>query len=84
MLFSLLFSIGADRYNVARELSFKIGWRYIAAEKQSTYMNSNSKVDLVVILSVFLLNDYMGSDHFREVIHDQSSNDLVADILRFF
>jgi hypothetical protein len=47
-------------------------------------MNGDSEVDLAVILSVLLMNDYMGSDHFREVIHDQPGNDFVTDILHFF
>ena len=84
MLLSLSFSIGADRYDVSRELSFKIRWRYIAADKQSADMDGDSKVYLVVILSVFLMNDYMGSNQFIEVVHDQSGNYFVADILRFF
>ena len=70
MLLSLSFSIGADRYDVPRELGFKIGWRYIAADKQSADMDGDSKVYLVVILSVFLMNDYMGSNQFIEVVHE--------------
>ena len=84
MLLSLSFSIGADRYDVSRELGFKIWWRYIAADKQSADMNSDSKVYLVVILSVLLMNDDMRCDHFGEVVLDQSGNHFVADILRFF
>ena len=84
MLLPLSLPIGADRHDVPRELSFKIRWGYIAAEKQSADMNSDSKVYLVVILSVLFLDDYMGSNHFREVIHDQPGNDFVTDILHFF
>ena len=81
---SLSFSIGADRYDVPRELGFKIGWRYIAADKQSADMDSDSKVYLVVMLSVLLMNDYMGSNQFREVVHDQAGDNFVEDILHFF
>ena len=84
MLLSLSFSIGADRYDVPRELGFKIGWRYIAVDKQSADMDSDSKVYLVVMLSVLLMNDYMGSNQFREVVHDQAGDNFVADILHFF
>ena len=84
MLISLSFSIGADRYDVPRELGFKIGWRYIAADKQSADMDSDSKVYLVVMLSVLLMNDYVGSNQFREVVHDQAGDNFVADILHFF
>ena len=84
MLLPLSLPIGADRHDVPRELSFKIRWGYIAAEKQSADMNSDSKVYLVVILSVLLMNDDMRCDHFVEVVHDQSGNHFVADILRFF
>ncbi len=84
MLLSLSFSIGADRYDVPRELGFKIGWRYIASDKQSANMDSDSKVYLVAMLSVLLMNDYMGSNQFREVVHDQAGDNFVADILHFF
>ncbi len=84
MLLSLSFSIGADRYDVSRELGFKIWWRYIAADKQSADMDSDSKVYLVVMLSVLLMNDYMGSNQFREVVHDQAGDNFVEDILHFF
>ena len=84
MLLSLSFSIGADRYDVPRELGFKIGWRYIASDKQSANMDSDSKVYLVAMLSVLLMNDYMGSNQFREVVHDQAGDNFVEDILHFF
>ena len=84
MFLSLSFSIGADRYDVPRELGFKIGWRYIASDKQSANMDSDSKVYLVAMLSVLLMNDYMGSNQFREVVHDQAGDNFVADILHFF
>ena len=47
-------------------------------------MNSDSKVYLVVILFVLLMNDYMGSNQFREVVHDQAGDNFVEDILHFF
>ena len=86
MLLSLSFSIGADRYDVSRELGFKIWWRYIATNKHAADMYRNSKVDSIVILSLFvlLMNDYMGSNQFREVVHDQAGDNFVEDILHFF
>lgn len=84
MFFSLSFSIGTDRHDVPRELSFKIRWRYIATDKHAADMYCNSKVYSIVILSFFFLDDDMGSDHFRNVVHDQSRDYFVADILRFF
>ena len=84
MLLSLSFSIGADRYDVPRELSFKIRWRYVATNKHAADMYCNSKVDSIAILSLFLPDDDIGSDHFGDVVHDQSCNYFVADILRFF
>ena len=84
MLLSLSFSIGADRYDVPRELSFKIRWRYIATNKHAADMYRNSKVDSIVILSLFLLDDDMGSDHFGDIVHDQACDYFVADILCFF
>ena len=45
-------------------------------------MDSSREIDLVVKLSVLLWNDDMGSDQFKEVVHDQLRDDFMADILR--
>ena len=47
-------------------------------------MNSDRKVGSVGVFSVKLLNDYMGSNQFRKVVHSKSGENLLENVLRLF
>ena len=49
----------ADRYDVAFNQGFDLGWRYSSPEELSANMYSCGKVCLVNMFSAFFLNDYV-------------------------
>ena len=84
MSFPLSFPPWPDGNDRSGKMGFKIRRRDIPPEKHPADMDSSREIDLVVKLSVLLWNDDMGSDQFKEVVHDQLRDDFMADILRLF
>ena len=77
-------SAGSDRGNTPRNKSFHIRWRYISKEELSANMYSDRKVCLVGILGVGFRNDYVGGNHFSEVVHDETGKHFLVDVLHLF
>ncbi|MNI55886.1 hypothetical protein D3C73_1108630 [compost metagenome] len=49
----------------------------------STNVNGNREVDLVLVLFIQLRNDYVRGNHFSEIVHDHSCENLLDDGLLF-
>ena len=47
-------------------------------------MYSDRKVHLVGVLSVFLENDCVRSNQFKEVVHDKPGKDFLVNVLHLF
>lgn len=47
-------------------------------------MDGDGKVDLVEVFCVKPGNDYVEGNHFTEVIHDDSCEDFLNNVLHFF
>ena len=57
--------------------------KILQKEKISADMYRGWKINLVVMFSFLLLNDYVWDNQFSKVIHDKLSKDFLDDILRF-
>ena len=55
---------------------------YFAGKQLQMY--SCSEVDGIGILRIAFLNDHGRGDQFREVVHGESSKDLLEDVIRLF
>ena len=64
--------------------SFNMRWRDRTPKKLSAYMYSGRKVGLISVFSAFVLNDYMESNHFSKIVHQQSGKNLLGDVLHLF
>ena len=76
----------SDRQNILLNKGFDIRRRHIATttEKVSANLDSNGKVGLIAMFSRFLLDDYIEGDHLTEIIHNQSCEYLLGNVLRLF
>ena len=77
---------GSDRKKIFLYQQLNIGWRYIRIETQEipAYVDCHRIVDLVCVLSIFLLNHHMCCDDLAEVIKDEPGKDFLLDILHLF
>ena len=58
--------------------------RDVSEEEIAAEMYSCSEVDGIGILRIAFLNDHGRGDQFREVVHGESSKDLLEDVIRLF
>ena len=47
-------------------------------------MCSGGRADFVIISSVIFMNDYVRGNQFREVVHNETSEDFLKDVVHLF
>ena len=79
---TLIHSVRTNRQNIFANQSFNIEGGRINPSSQELFANmySNSEVDLIYMLSIGLGNDYVRGNHFSEVIHDDSCENLLENV----
>lgn len=68
---------------MARYSSFEIRRREISKEKLFASMDSDGEIDGIGIFRR-RMDDYVGSDQFREVVHDETGKQFLKNELRLF
>ena len=64
--------------------SFNIWWRDIPQEELPANMYGNRKISFISVFPVGIPNDYGRGNQFGEIVHDESGEDFLENVLHFF
>ena len=81
---SWLLATGANWHKELKQQGFKLRWRHAPTNELSANMYSSGKVHLIGVFSVGITVEYVRSNQFCKVVHNESGEDFLEDVLHLF